>query len=47
MQTNLVLAKTEMFGAVQCDFYQNESGDIFMTGEQRRRTDHREPIHRG
>lgn len=32
--TNLALVKSESFGNIQCDFYQNEDGSIFMTSEQ-------------
>lgn len=28
------LVKSEMFGDIQCDFYQNEYGEVFMTSEQ-------------
>lgn len=31
---NLALIKSENFGTVQCDFWKNETGDIFMTREQ-------------
>src|SRR3990167_10769606 len=31
---DLSLVKSEMFGSVQCDFWQNESGDVFMTNVQ-------------
>lgn len=31
---NLQLVKSENFGTVQCDFWQNEQGDILMTREQ-------------
>ncbi|WP_019123591.1 BRO-N domain-containing protein [Brevibacillus massiliensis] len=30
----LTLAKTALFGNAQCDFWQNESGDVFMTSRQ-------------
>lgn len=33
-QYNLTLVKSENFGTVQCDFWQNEQGDILMTREQ-------------
>lgn len=29
--SSLTLVKSEKFGAVQCDFWQNENGDVFMT----------------
>lgn len=32
--SNLSLIKSESFGTVQCDFWQNESGDVFMTSKQ-------------
>lgn len=31
---DLTLVKSENFGSVQCDFWQNEQGDILMTREQ-------------
>lgn len=31
---NLTLAKSEMFGSVQCDFWKNENSDLFMTAKQ-------------
>lgn len=31
---NLELVKSESFGQVQCDFYQNEQSDVLMTREQ-------------
>ena len=30
----LTLVKTESFGPAQCDFWQNENGDVFMTINQ-------------
>jgi prophage antirepressor-like protein len=32
--SNLVLAKSEMFGESQCDIYQNPNNEIFMTSKQ-------------
>lgn len=32
--SNLVLAKSEPFGNVQCDFWRNGNGDVFMTIDQ-------------
>ena len=34
IMNNLALIKSENFGTVQCDFWQNEQGDILMTREQ-------------
>ncbi len=31
---NLELVKKERFGEVQCDFYRNHKGDIFITRNQ-------------
>ena len=31
---NLALIKSANFGNVQCDFWENENGDVFMTAEQ-------------
>jgi len=32
--SNLSMVKSETFGNVQCDFWQNEAGDVFMTSKQ-------------
>jgi len=32
--SNLALVKSENFGSVQCDFWQNENGEVFMTINQ-------------
>ena len=32
--SNLALIKSENFGEVQCDFGQNENGEVFMTINQ-------------
>lgn len=32
--SNLTLVKSESFGSVQCDFYQNENNGVFMTIDQ-------------
>lgn len=31
---NLIIAKTELFNAAQCDFWTNENNEVFMTTEQ-------------
>lgn len=32
--TNLALVRSESFGTIQCDFWKNDDGSIFMTSEQ-------------